>query len=583
MRRFFDTAIERLKSVFSVSNAKRLRAVVRSFSARERILFWMFLLVLIAGVFWQGARLYFSRTTIDPAFGGVYTEGIVGSVRFLNPVLGDSSDAERVLESLVFAGLFKADYAGGVMPDLAQSVATSTDGKTYIVTLNDNLVWHDGRPFTVEDVLFTIELIKNPELRNPLAINWEKISVDKISPQTVRFVLPASYQPFLHNLTFGILPRHLWSQVPVQNFHLADLNLQPIGAGPYRFKNLQKDKNGSDNHYTLVANRKYSGPGPYLETIVIGFFANYDDAVLALKKKEIDGLGGIPPELAQGPSSSLKFRYFQPVIPRYYAVFFNTDITFFKDTLVREALSRATDKKRVISEVFSGRAKEISSPIVPGMIGAKTTESLFDPEKAKELLLKAGWKPNKDDGVLEKRLSPKDKTLTKFEFELLVPDTPELQKVAALIRGDWDRAGIRMRTKVVTLGEFTAALQARSYHAVLFGQVFATGRNPDPFPFWHSTQKNAPGLNLSLYGSTKADALLEKIRRESNEETRVKMLDEFQTIVTQDYPALFLYTPDYQYAVVPAFRMPDIRFLNYPAERFSRVNEWFLNTRRAWR
>ncbi|MFN7088279.1 MAG: ABC transporter substrate-binding protein, partial [Candidatus Paceibacteria bacterium] len=284
----------RLKSFLKSISFFRFKAAFRSFTKIEKFAFFIFLLFFAAGLTWQGLRIYFLNTELKAATGGIFTEGIVGMPRYINPVFGDSGDADRALESLIFAGLFKGDYQGGVIADLAESYEISKDGKVYTITLKDGLFWHDGKPLTADDIIFTIELIKAPELKNPLAPNWNGVEVEKISSKTIRFTLPAPYQPFLHNLTFGILPRHLWGQIPIQNFMLAELNLKPIGAGPYRFKNLQKDRKGAISQYTLVANRNYPGPGPYLDTVIIKFFPSYEDALLSLKKREIDGLGGIP-------------------------------------------------------------------------------------------------------------------------------------------------------------------------------------------------------------------------------------------------------------------------------------------------
>lgn len=580
MREKLSSAVKR---IFTFLNPGRLRAASHALSKRERFLFWLFAIALGVGVLWAGVLLYLRKTTVVPAFGGVYIEGVVGSPRFINPVLGGSSEADRALEAILFAGLFKPDHQGGVIPELAESVDISQNKKSYTVTLKKNLVWHDGRPLTADDVLFTIEIIKNPELRNPLAPNWQGVNVEKISGTTLRFTIPTPYEGFLNSLSFGIVPKHLWGEIPPQNFPFEDLNLKPIGAGPYRFKNLKRDTRGAIAQYTLVANRNYSGPGPYLDTVVIRFFQTYDDAILALKKKEIHGLAGIPPENARAVTSASSMKILRPVIPRYFAVFLNIESQLFQDINVRAALSHATDKKKLIAAVLRGEAKEISSPIVPGLPGAADTTDLYDPEEARRLISLAGWKENPEDRMWEKRLSSRDKNPTKLSFELLFLDTPELRQVAEALKESWARAGIGTDVKPLSVGEFTSAMQSRTYRAILFGEVLSNGRALDPFPFWHSSQKTPPGLNLSLYANPAVDVLLEKIRREEDNDQRSEMLNAFQSLIAKDYPAVFLYSPEYPYAFSATIRVPEMRFLNSPQERLRRINEWFLNTRRVWR
>jgi peptide/nickel transport system substrate-binding protein len=562
---------------------ERLRASFKLLKRREKILFWFFVLLLVFGVFWQATDFYFKNTKETPAPGGVYEEGVVGSPRLVNPVLGDTGEPDRVLETLLFAGLFKPDYQGGVIHDLAESFVVSEDRKSYTITLKDNLFWHDGRNLTADDVVYTIELIKNPEIRNPLATNWQGVNVEKISEKTIKFTIPSPYNSFVNNLTFGILPKHLWGQILPQNFLLAELNLKPIGAGPYRFKNVQKDKAGIITQYTLVANRKYPGPGPYLDAVVIRFFPTYDEAILALKKKDIDGLAGIPPEDAKSLASSQSLKLLGPVMPRYFALFLNNDFLLFKDVKIREALAVSVDKEKIIAGVLGGQAKEVSSPILPGMLGAKGTVRFYDPEKAKLILSQAGWRDSNNDGTLEKKLSPKDKTPTEFEFEILLPDSANLERVAQEIRGDLEKVGIRANLKRVSTSEFTSLLQQRSYRAVLFGQVLPGGNDPDPFAFWHSSQKTAPGLNLALYSNSKVDVFLEKIRREPSKDARKSMLEDFQDILQKDFPAIFLYMPEYTYAINVVLHLPEMNFLAAPTERLSRLNEWYLNTKRVWK
>jgi len=583
LRGLAKTFLEKLKSFSRLLSFSRLKVSFATLGRRERIVFFLFLALLAAGAGSQGIYFYLKNTEPRADFGGFYVEGVVGTPRLINPVLADSSEADRTLEALIFAGLFKSDYRGGVMADLAESTEISKDRRSYTVTLKEDLRWHDDKPLTVDDIVFTIELIKNPELRSPLAPNWQGVVVEKISERTVRFTIPNAYNNFLSNLTFGILPKHLWGNVPSSNFYLAELNLKPIGSGPYRFKNIQKDKTGAPTQYTLVANRRYPGPGPFLDTVAVRFFQNYEEAILALKKKEIHGLAGIPATDAKSLTSSSSFRFLRPLIPRYVAVFFNMNTDLFREAKLREALNLATDKEKIVVEVLEGQAKKISSPVVPGLLGANETTEIYNPDEARKILAALGWQDSDGDGILDKGPAGRGQKPTPLETELYLRDTPDLVRVAESLKKDWERIGVKVNIKSVSLGEFTSLVQSRAYQAVLFGEIIPGGKNPDLFPFWHSTQRTPPGLNLSLYSNPQADELLEKIRRQENSEEEARLLQEFQSVLLKDYPAIFLYLPEYLYALTPQLHLPEMTLLSSPQERMARINEWFLNTKRIWR
>lgn len=536
------------------------------------------------GLIWLGWNFYVSRTTVVPATGGIYTEGIVGSLRLINPVLADTSEADGALEAIIFSGLFRVDGRGEVEKDLAELAELSEDKREYLVTLKPNIFWHDGEPLTADDVLFTIDLIKNPALRNPYALNWQGVNAEKISDRTIKITIPVPYAPFIQNLTFRILPKHLWQDVPPQNFALSELNLKPIGSGPYRFKNFTRDKTGAVTSYTLTANRRYHLPGPYIDTVVLRFYPNYEDALVALKKKEIDGLAGIPPEDASALVDSGNLRIMTPLLPRYFAVFWNTEVPPFDDKKMRLALAMAVNRPRLINEVLKGEGKIMNGPVEAEFISDAATSTLeYNPASSSQVLDDLGWKIGAD-GVREKPQpggGRKPKPPIKLEFELFLPDTPLLQDVASHLIQDWQAVGVRVTAKSLTVNELLTTLQARSYRAILYGQLLT--QDPDPFSFWHSSQKQAPGLNLSLWSNKAADDILEKVRETDDAGQKKELLAQFQNLVIQEQPAAFLYEPNYIVAAAAAFHFPEMKIFSFPFERFQTINEWYLYTKRIWR
>ena len=197
-----------------------------------------------------------------PAFGGTLREGILGSPRFINPLLAQT-DADRDLVMLAFAGLLRYDGEGNLIPALAEKYEISPDGLVYTVTLKEGLRWPDGKLITSRDVVFTISLVKNPQIQSPRRASWEGVEVEEINERVVKFALKKPYVPFVENLTLGILPNHKWQDIPLSQFSLADLNMEPQGAGPYEIRNVEHDAQGSITAITLRANKRFALGSPY--------------------------------------------------------------------------------------------------------------------------------------------------------------------------------------------------------------------------------------------------------------------------------------------------------------------------------
>ncbi|MBI2052583.1 MAG: hypothetical protein HYT38_02850, partial [Candidatus Sungbacteria bacterium] len=151
--------------------------------------------------------------------------------------------------------------------------------------------------------------------------------------------------------------------------------------------------------------------------------------------------------------------------------------------------------------------------------------------------------------------------------------------VASALKSDWEKIGVKVNLDVVPVNAIqNQTIRPSQYEALLFGEVL--GLNPDPFSFWHSTQRKDPGLNLALYSNKKADGLLETSRQASDPEDRVKKYQSLQEIIMQDAPAVFLYSPNYIYAVSGKINGLDLKAVNTPSQRFENINSWYIATKR---
>ena len=357
------------KLVYSLSKTKipnscQLKHLGKVLSKQESWLINFLLVIIVLNLGWLGFDLAKQRLQIVPVPGGQYTEGLIGSPAHINPLYCSLSDADNDISHLIFSSLFKYDVNGRLVNDLADSYQVSADGKTYTIKLRNDARWQNGESLTADDIVFTFNEIVNPAFNSPLRPSFSGVDAAKQDEQTVVFTLSENYAPFLSLLTFGIMPQSAWGQIDPQSAPLAELNLKPIGSGPYEFKSLVKDSSGSIKSYTLTANKNYYDKKPYLKNIVFKFYGSVTEAVGALNENNIDGLGYLSPadESDLIAKNSLKFN--QLDLPQLKAVFFNAEKNpNLKDAKVRQALSSAVPKQQIIDQAENGDAKVEDGPI----------------------------------------------------------------------------------------------------------------------------------------------------------------------------------------------------------------------------
>lgn len=526
-----------------------------------------------------GTRLYLKFTEVRAAVGGTYTEGMLREPRNVNPIYA-AGDGDRDLARLVFSSLITYSASGEAKHDLAESYEISPDGKTYTVVLKKNARWHDGEQVSADDVIFTIKTIQNPQFKSPLRANWQGVDVQKVDEHTVRFSLRSAYAPFLENLTVGILPRHLWETITPGQALLHELNLRPVGSGPFKFNDIDQQKDGSIKSYTLKRNSSFYGEGPYLKYLVFEFYKTEEELLAAWHRGRIDGFGPFPAERVKEFSGE-RVRILQITMPRLFGMFFNEKkAPILADKKVRRAIAHALDKKRIAAKVASTGAVATDA-ILPSLIGSGDEYFPYDPELSKKLLAEAGWKDADVDGILEKKKTVKGKEeVTPLRLTLTTSDWPDLLNTASLIQESLKVVGFDISVDKRTFVDLEAnVIRPRDFEILLFGQVY--GYEADPFAFWHSSQVKDPGLNISLYANKRVSTLLEESRRTFDGEERKKKHLQLQEIIVADVPAVFLYSQLYLYLVPSDLGGIQIKTISLPSDRFNETNVWYRETKRA--
>ena len=262
--------------------------------AKRKDLDLFLLALIIIDVLLLSIGLYSANTVVVPANGGSYSEGMVGEPRFINPLLAQTQ-TDKDLTRLVFSGLYKYDNQGNIVPDLAtENFKLSDDQKQYTISLKPNLKWHDGHSITADDVIFTIQTIQNPDYKSPVHALWNSIVAEKIDNLTIKFTNKNVSAPFVTNLTLGILPKHIWQNVPPQNFYIAKYNLEPVGNGPYFVKEINKLPNGTVRSILLESYSNYANGKAYIDEVSLKFYQTNQDMISGLHTKEVDSIGFIP-------------------------------------------------------------------------------------------------------------------------------------------------------------------------------------------------------------------------------------------------------------------------------------------------
>ncbi len=567
-----------LKSFFSRSFWRKFWEVL---SPVERKILKAALIVLIFCLVYFLIKWYYTSTILVPEDGGTLREGLSSQPTSLNPILSQN-EVDQDLASLVFSGILKSDGKGGLENDLADSVERSDDGKIWTVKLRQDVFWQDGQQLTADDVLFTIQAIQDQESRSPWRLSWQGVEVKKFNDFTVIFELKNPFAFFEEKLKQKIIPQHIFGNIPLTNLYLSDYNFQPVGSGPYIFEKFEKGKSGFINYYQFKANPNYFLSRPHIDKLVIKFYKSEPELITAFNHREIDLLSGL--NIRSLDSIKRGFKEDDVTLPRYFAVFFNQSISkVLSDKNVRYALNYAVDRLELIDKVFQGKAQSVEGPILAGMIG-------YDPElkfeysldKAASILAKDGWSDENGDGILEKKLNKNDSAATPLSFKLVSPESPALIEAASLLKNQWAKIGANVDIQIVSALELQQNyLEPRVYDALIYGNVL--NQNPDPFQFWHSSQKFHPGFNLALYENAAVDKVLEDFRQIFDSQLQAADLRKFQSFILADAPAVFLFNPQYPIISAKNVYLTEMSRLNIAAERYFAVQDWYVQTRRAFK
>ncbi len=509
---------------------------------------------------------------VVPAYGGTYVEGIAGVPQYLNPIIA-ATNVDQDVSALVFSGLTRYDRGGTIVPDLARSFSTDPEGKVWRFSLRSDATWHDGAEVTADDVVYTVGLLQDKAYVGPFRDAFRGVSVARVDAKTVTFTLAEAYGPFADSTTVPLLPAHLLAGVRYADLPRHPFTKRPIGTGPFRF--MEADAREVvlaryDDFYRTKPVRSRA----YLDKVILRFFRDPSEALAALARGEIDGTGGLGSIDAERARSVKDTSLYSLPTSDFTALFLNArpERPLFRDRAVRQAIATAIDRGRVLQVAADGRGR-VADEFVPPSSWTYVKDVRRYPysvEDARAMLDEADWRDHDGDGI-------RDKGGVALKFTVTSSDEPARVAAAMQVAQDLGAVGMRVDVNAVPFAELVDRVaRQRAFDVLLVG--INLGNDPDPYPFFHSSQVKDPGDNFSGFATLPIDRALEAARRTYEQQIRRDLYTPvFQAIATE-VPVVFLYFSDYLYVQRRSVNGLKIAPVSDPTQRLWNVEDWYVKT-----
>jgi len=515
-------------------------------------------------------------TSNDAEVETIFTEGIVGNVQRLNPLL-ISTQAERDITSLIYDGLVQVNEFGEPAPDLAERWAVSRDGYDYTFQLRQDILWQDGIAFTANDVVFTFRLLADPDFpMSEISAFWQTVEVEKLGDYLVRFRLAQPLASFPSLLTTGILPQHALIGTTAETIINHPFNLTPVGTGAYQLAGLRSSNGQQIEAVDLVLaptfqQRQEGQSGYSLDRVRFRLFGTMDAAVTAFTNGDIHALASRSMEERSTLLSSGSANIYTQVEPTVGMLIFNwnegEDTRFFSDLRVRTALQLSLNRNNPVESVLFNQAIVADSPLRPDSWAYNSALSypVTNSARAFELFESASI------------LLPEDYDAGEFiyRFSILTPDNPQLTTIAQNIANQWSQYNLDVTVESVSSDVYIERLASGDFDTAIVEYVL--GVDPDVFAYWHADQYET-GLNYGAITDSRISEILERGRQTVSNLSRVDIYEDFQREFINQAIAIPLYYPLYTYAVDSDIDGVQLGFISSPEDRFRTLQDWTFST-----
>ena len=541
---------------------------------------WQIIIILLTGLV-VGLLLLSEQTGFRlvspvPTRGGSYTEALIGKLQRLNPVLDYYNSADRDVDRLIFSSLVKFDTRGLPEGDLAESWGVSYDGLSYNFSIRENAYWHDGNSVVSDDIVFTIELMRDPDSVLPEDIKefWRTVEVIALGDKQLQFRLQEPFAPFVDYLNFGILPKHILSGMTYSEMINSEFNLKPVGSGPYKFERLTSES-GVINSVVLLANTDYYLPPPFINEIVFRYYEDYEKAFTAYIEGNVLGLSEVSADILDLALTNADLSIFSVIKPEISMIIFNlnnSDVRFFQEKEVRRSLLMGLDRKGMIDRVLNGQGVIADVPLLKNSWAyyGGNQRIAQNAQEAINLLRQSGYVIEQEFG------SGRSKDGISLTFSLVHPNDTCHTKIAESIQSDWEKLGVSVELISVPYDVLILDhLQPLTYEAALIDINYFRSPDPDPYPFWDQAQQIG-GQNYSQWENKIVSQYLKEARVSQDLEERAKLYRNFQVIFSDELPALPLYYPIYTFAVDQSIQGVRVGSMYDSSDHFWNITDWFL-------
>lgn len=523
---------------------------------RLLILEWCLLIIVITSLaltqaFWY-TQSYSVQAYVD---GGTYIEATIGNVNTLNPLFATTT-SEKVLSKLLFSTLSTIDYSGHVGLGLASSITPDSTGKVWTVTLKDGLKWSDGEPITLDDVLYTVNLTKDPTVNTSFSSNFSGVTVEQVG-DTLVFALPSAYADFDATLNIPILPSHILADVAPGQLLEHSFSTNPVTSGAFIFNAMQSVSGDGERIVYLAANDYYYKSKPMLSSFAIHTYSSAEEIVRAISSSDVTATAELSAVYRDQLSSDLIYEK-QTAIASGVFAFLNTTSPTLSNVSVRQAIQRGINMDAVRSVL--GDEYPLNYPILQSEIELSSYPALpeYNLETAKTAITDAG--------------------LSGRTLRLATTNSGYFPELAAVLKTQLENLGFNVDLDISNPGQefFVNVIRQRNYDILLY--EVELGADPDLFAYYHSSQASATGLNLSNYANALVDDLILGARTSMDEAARVQKYETFLTRWVNDVPAIGIYQSSLVYYFnknVRAFSEDDR--LVYATDRFVDVEYWAVN------